>query len=308
MVVGILLVLTAAVFSGAGSVLEAQGAQRAGEGLSGDEVGFRRLVRRPRYVIGLVVDVLGFLAAAVAMQYLPLFLVQAGVASSVGVTALLVAVLGARLPRRSVEALCAMLAGLVLLALSASSAPAADISTPWRWALLAAALPTALVAWGGLHAKGRARCVLLALAAGLAFTWVAVAARVLDPPADWEANLDPVLLAVAVNGVLGTACFAAALEHGSVTLVSAVNYSTETVLPAAIGLAFLGDKMRDGFGAVAVVGFVLAVGGALLLAGHSANLPTPGRAMVPTAVRMAPAPAASRDHQRHPRPLCGGRG
>ena len=76
MVVGILLVLTAAVFSGAGSVLEAQGAQRAGEGLSGDEVGFRRLVRRPRYVIGLVVDVLGFLAAAVAMQYLPLFLVR----------------------------------------------------------------------------------------------------------------------------------------------------------------------------------------------------------------------------------------
>jgi hypothetical protein len=69
--VGILLVLMASVFSGAGSVLEAQGAQRAGQGLADDDIGFSRLVRQPRYVIGLVIDVLGFLAAAVAMQYRP---------------------------------------------------------------------------------------------------------------------------------------------------------------------------------------------------------------------------------------------
>jgi len=199
------------------------------------------------------------------------------------VTAVLAAVLGARLPTSSIVALCAMLAGLMVLGVSASAAPATDISDPWRWALLAAAIPTALVAWGGLQLKGRARSVLLALAAGLAFTWVAVSARVLDPPSGWDALLDPVLLAVAVNGVLGAACFAAALEHTSVTLVSAVNYVTETVVPSFIGLAFLGDKVRSGFEVIAGIGFVLAIGGALALAGHSANLPTPGRSMVPVA-------------------------
>ena len=52
-----------------------------------------------------------FVAAAAAMQYLPLFMVQAGVASSVGITALLAALLGVPLPRRSVVALCRFRSG-----------------------------------------------------------------------------------------------------------------------------------------------------------------------------------------------------
>jgi drug/metabolite transporter (DMT)-like permease len=244
-------------------------------------VPFVQLLRRPRYVVGLVVDLTGFIAAAAAMQYLPLFMVQAGVASSVGVTAVLAAVLGARLPRQSVVALVGMLAGLVLLAVSARAEPPIELAEIWRWALVVAVIPTAaLAALAKRLPAGRPRAITLSLAAGLGFTWVAVAARTLDAPHAWWLYLiDPTFLAIALNGLLATTAFGAALEHGSVTLVSAVNYATETVLPSAIGLTFLGDRVREGFGGIATVGFVLAVAGALSLAGSSARIAMPTRAL-----------------------------
>jgi hypothetical protein len=42
----------------------------------------------------------------------------------------------------------------------------------------------------------------------------------------------------------------------------------ETVVPAAIGLAFLGDTTRPGYGPIAAVGFILIVAGTLTLAMH----------------------------------------
>ncbi len=293
MLVGILLVAMAAVFSAGGSVLESQGAKRAATGTgigaatgtATGQVGFGLLVRQPRYVVGLLVDVLGFVGAAAAMQYLPLFMVQAGVASSVGLTAVLSVLLGVKLSRRAVVALSAMLIGLVLLAISASTDPAVDLNLWWKWTMVALVLPVAGLAWLALRTgTGRLRAVSLAFVAGLGFTVVAVAARTLDVPDNkWALLIDPNVLAIAFNGAVATGCFAAALQHGSVTLVSAVNYTTETVLPSAIGLTLLGDHVRGGLAGLAAVGFVLAIGGALVLA-EGSRLPVPGRAVTPVAV------------------------
>lgn len=57
-----------------------------------------------------------------------------------------------------------------------------------------------------------------------------------------------------------------ALERGSVTVATAGMVVGETVGPAAIGVVWLGDRTREGLAWLAVVGFVVAVAGALALA------------------------------------------
>jgi uncharacterized membrane protein len=118
--------------------------------------------------------------------------------------------------------------------------------------------------------------VLLAFVAGLAFTVVAVSARSLDPPDPvWRIVLDPAIWAIVVNGILGTVLFALALQRGRVTVVAAVTFTTNTVLPATIGIVFLGDQVRSGYALVATAGFLIAVSGAIALAQFAGPLPAP---------------------------------
>jgi hypothetical protein len=126
--------------------------------------------------------------------------------------------------------------------------------------------------------------VLLALGAGLSFSCVAVAARSLDVPEPlWLVVVDPAIWAIVVNGVLGTALFALALQRGRVTVVAAVSYTTSTVVPSVLGLLFLGDEVRSGYALVATAGFLIAVSGAIALARFTEPLPTAPKPAVPDA-------------------------
>lgn len=114
MLLGLTLAVMAALGSGAGSAVEAVGVRRAAHRTQrpGD-VG--ALLREPVYFVGLTVDLLGFAFTVLALQVLPLYLVQAVVASSVAVTAIIYAAIGRPLDRAGWIALGGSLCGLVLL-------------------------------------------------------------------------------------------------------------------------------------------------------------------------------------------------
>jgi len=204
-------------------------------------------------------------------------------ALSVGVTATISLALGIRLSRRGWYALGLGALGLILLAISAQPGPARPLPDAWHWVLLGMVVPVAVIGWLGKKAPRRGVAPVLAFGAGLAFTVVAVSARSLsgfDSLADLLGH--PGVWAIAVNGVAGAVVFAMALQNGSATTVTAVMFTTNTVLPSMIGLLVLGDTVRSGFAVVAVFGFVLAVGGAIAIA-HYADVaggepgPTPAR-------------------------------
>ena len=273
MLLGLTFAILAALGSGVGSAVEAVGIRRAAAG--GARTGqLGPLLREPVYFAGLAVDLLGFVCTVIALQLLPLFLVQAVVASSVGVTALLVAASGRPLGRSGWIALGASVTGLLLLGLSSKSADAPILAIGWQWLLLGLAIPLGGLGFVANRMKGQASAVLLAFAAGLAFTCVAVAARGLDVPDPfWNLLLAPGFWAIVVDGILGTVLFALALQRGRVTVVAAVTFTTETVLPAVIGIAFLGDQVRSGYALVATAGFLVAVSGAIALARFAGPLP-----------------------------------
>ena len=81
----------------------------------------------------------------------------------------------------------------------------------------------------------------------------------------------PVTYVLAFSGVLAFLLYSSAMQKGSVTVTTAALVVPQTAVPAVVGALLLGDQVRDGFVTVAVVGFVLALFGAVGLARFEAD-------------------------------------
>ncbi|QRP49608.1 hypothetical protein [Amycolatopsis sp. FDAARGOS 1241] len=267
MVWGLLCALLSAVAYGIASVLQAVAAKAAPDAGAGvDPRLLLRVLRQGKYVAGLGLDVLGFVAQLAALHVLPLFVVQATQAASLAVTAVAVRVLGVRLGPREWAAVAVVCTGLALLGASAQSEGSEAVGLDFRLALAGAVVVLGLAGIMAGKASRRVRTPALGLIAGLSFGLVAVAGRIIPSFAPLDLLTDPALYLVAVSGGMAMLFFATALQRGSVTTSTAMMVLGETVLPSLIGVLLLGDRTRPGFAAVAVAGFVLAVSAALALA------------------------------------------
>lgn len=264
---GLPCALLAACAYGVASVLQAVAARAVPGGEQGvDPRLLVRVLKQWRYVLGLGLDTLGFLAQLVALRVLPLFVVQAALAASLAVTAVVALAIGASLNRREWTAVFAVCAGLALLGLSARSEGSRPVGLEFHIGLLLAAL--ALGACGMLvgRAPARVRSPALGLVAGLLFGVVALAGRVVWTPNVLSLLSDPAAYTVPIAGILAMLLFASALQQGSVTTATALMVVGETVMPSAIGVVLLGDATRPGYAPLAGFGFVLALAAALALA------------------------------------------
>jgi hypothetical protein len=261
----VLAVAGAALSYGASAVFQASAVARAGRndltGLLGG------LARDPRYLAGLALVAVGFLLSVVAIRALPLFVVQAGRASSLGVTAVLAAlVLGTRLHHREKLALCGVALGLVAVALAARPQGPASVSDAVRWAVLGVAVVLAGATVAAARTRPSARsAALVAARAGSCLGVLALAAPVLGPLALPGVLGDPSAYAVGVASAAGLVAGALALQRGSVVAVTTTMVATEAALGSLLGLT-VGDRPADGLGWLAALGFVVTVGSALLLA------------------------------------------
>ncbi len=265
---GILAGLAAMTAYGGGSVLQAVAARRTAMATDLDVRLLARLVTQAPYLAGLALDLIGFVFNVVALQSMPLFLVQCMIAGSVGVTALLsVPVLGVRLGAIGVVAVLALMGGLVLLASSAEPGSAQVVSGPFAWALVGCATALALLSALSFRLPQRAAFFVLSALAGVAFAGVGVAARALVVPDPWwQVVANPLSWALAAFGILGLLLFASALQRGSVTVASALMFTIEVVLASVVGFLALGDVVPTGIALfLALVGVALSLGGAIVL-------------------------------------------
>ncbi|HKT03638.1 MAG TPA: hypothetical protein VJT31_29270 [Rugosimonospora sp.] len=262
---------------GMGTALQAWGARRA---RTGQQTGARALVRVLRqwpFLAGVLLDIAGFVAQLVALRYLPIFVVQAAQAGNLAVTALAcVPILGIRLAARQWSAVLAVCAGLALLGASSGAEAAADTGFTTRLALLAAAV---VLGAGGLLATRLGPSggpIIQGIVAGLGFGLTALSVRGMPALAPAALVRDPAAYAALVSGACAFLSFAAGLQRGAVTTVSALVVLGETALPAVTGIVLWHDRTRPGWTPAAVLGFALAVAGALLLARFAEPDPQPG--------------------------------
>jgi drug/metabolite transporter (DMT)-like permease len=253
---------------GVGSILQDIAAKRIEADTKLDARLLVRVTTQLPYIGGLALDLAGFILSLLALLRLPLFAVQAIAASSIGVVVVLSSARNRHWPgARQLVVLGVLAVGLVALAATAS--PDKPTPAPSWFALAAWIGVVVLAAGGGLVARGvtgeRAGAILGGFS-GLAFGGAALCARAVEAHTTLAALLrDPLSYALLVFGALGIALYAAALQRGSVTIATACQYALETLIPALIGLVVLGDRARSGWAGVAVVGFALTLGAAILL-------------------------------------------
>ncbi|MFC8171853.1 hypothetical protein [Streptomyces sp. NPDC057325] len=263
-----------AICYGTASVLQAVAARAAepGSGSGVDVALLWRAVRQWRYLAGLCLDGLGFVLQVVALRTLPIYVVGAALAASLAVTAVVASrVLRVRLSRVERTAVAVVCAGLAMLALASGREGHRAGPEALDWALLAVVAGILLLGAAAGRLPDRPRALVLGLGSGFGFGVVEVAVRLIDgiDPAD------PALYALLTGGGAAFLLLTSALRRGSVTTATAGMVLGETIGPALVGVAWLGDTTRAGLGRLAVTGFAVAVAGALTLA-RFGEAPDPG--------------------------------
>ncbi|MEV5506437.1 hypothetical protein [Streptomyces orinoci] len=264
-----LCALGSAVCFGTASVLQAVAARAAapGSGSGVDPVLLVRAARQWRYLAGLALDGLGFLLELVALRTLPIYAVGAALAASLAVTAVVAAeVLKVRLRGVEWAAVAVVCGGLAMLGLASGAEGHRTGSQALRLGVLAVAAAVLGIGALGGRLPGRARAAVLGLGAGLGFGVVEVAVRLIDGFSPAELLANPAVYALLLGGGAAFLLLTSALQRGSVTAATAGMVIGETVGPALVGVAWLGDRTREGLAPLAIAGFTLAVLGALALA------------------------------------------
>lgn len=283
MIAGILAALFASVAYGVSSVLQALAARRShDEALARGDTGLATATGGPTlrstiaamlsvlFIVGTVLDVLGFVGGAVSARLTPLFLSQTIISANLVITAILgIVVLNIRLHLRDWIAIATVIAALCALGVSAKENPRETESLLFHWVVLAATLALVVVSVAIVRALGSRAAIAAGLTAGALFGAVAIAVRILDglDPFSLSALFsDPALYALAIAGGGGFYLHTVALQLGSVNGATAALVVGETVVPGVIGVLFLGDETVRGLAWLAVVGFIAAVVGAVTVA------------------------------------------
>lgn len=231
------------------------------------------VVRGRIYLAGLVAQAAGFGLSFLSRTEAPLMLVQAGVSASVGVTAVLGAMLGRwRLTLRDTAAVATLVLGLSAVGAAADPGGADSLPTAGLAMCLLVTVAT------GLSARLPLPAAALGAMAGLGYGASAIAARAVAGRTQILADRPQavVLLILVVAGiVVGQMALTVAFRRGRRTHAEntgavvgpvAAMYLVATVWPAAVGVAWLGDLVRPGWGPIAVLGLALAMSGTVILA------------------------------------------
>ena len=279
MLIGLLLALGCSVCYGTATVLQAAATRSvdAGSDSGVDPALLLRALRQWRYLVGIGLDGLGFVLQIGALRLVPIYVVAAAIAASLAVTAIVAAwVLSVRLSAMEWAAVAVVCGSLAMLGVAAGPEGSGHGPPGLGWALLV----VAAIVFGAGAAAGRlgdrSRALVLGLGAGAGFGVDEIAVRLIDTIDPTKAAFwaNPAIYALAAGGAAGFLLLTSALSRGSVTTAVAGMVIGETVGPALVGVAWLGDRTRDGLGWMVVTGFVIAVAAALALS-RFGEAPTP---------------------------------
>ena len=263
MLVGLVAALGAALLFGWAAVDQA----RAVRAMPGHENRLGSFVaaglRDPLLLLVVAAYLGGFVLHAVSIWLLPLYLAQATISLSMPCTAVLSAHrLHEPLGLARWVAVVAVTGGIVLLALGAGEP--GEVVTRWPFALSMVGLLVAVLAAGAVV---RRRPTLLGAVAGLGYAGSALAVRGVGP--ELSAPVVVSALTVPALGLVAFWLYSLALARTTVAPATGALIVTQTFVPALVGIALLGDEVRDGWAGAVVAGLVLSVAGAVALSSRA---------------------------------------
>jgi len=258
---GLIAATLAAVAYAGASVLQSRGAFGHGSA--------RELARSPYYLAGLGLDAVGWVLTLVALRDLPVYVVQAVLASSLAFTVVIAWLwLKTGLRARDVTAIGALAVALGVVGIAGREQAAPALGGGVALALtVAGVIVTALVV-AALVVPRRVSSATLAVLAGLAYSGTALAARAVAVRSPlWHTLASPLPWIVAATGIAGTVAYAAALERGAVGPATALLWAVEVVVPTVVAVPLLGDGVRAGWLVPLIVAVAVVVAASSVLAG-----------------------------------------
>jgi len=260
---GIALGLLSAAIFGVAAVVQARavrGFDSSPDGLWGFVT---RSVRDGRTMAVVAAYLVGFVLHAAAIWLLPLYLAQALVAMSLPVTAIASHRVEDSLPRSGWAAVGVVTLGLVFLSLGAGDPGAVVTHARFVVVLWVGVAALALASM----ANGRLPGPLLGLLAGLGYAGSAIAVRGVGTPIGVAGVV--AALAVPSFSIVAFWLYSLGMHRAAVPATTASLIVAQTFVPAAVGVAVLGDGVRDGWWPAVVLGLLLATGGAAVLGARS---------------------------------------
>lgn len=245
----------------------------------------------PLYLLGIGCDALAWIGSMIALRELAVYVVEAILAGSLGLTVLAARfILKSRLRKRDGLAVVASLSALAVLALSAGSQHDVAVTTELRLGFCGAAVAVVLLGRGAVKIGSPG---LVAALGGLCLGGAALTGRAL-PSAPMDILTDPMTAALLTFAVTGMLMYAHALQIGQVGPVTAVHWTAEVIAPSAVALLFLGDTVRAGWGPAAAIAGLVTVGAAVLLATAPATSATHQSETMPARPVLAAMPRFAR--------------
>lgn len=264
---GVVAALAAAAAFGVAALLQALAARTQPPARGLDPRLLLGVLRQPAFLAASALNLAGFVLHVVALRLLPLYLAQSIVSASVAVTAVLSArVLRARLTRGELAAALGLCAGLALLTATAAQTGDVAVDAGTRLLLLGAVVVVAAVGAAVERVPGRVGASLLGLVAGAGFALVAVCARVVPSLAPADLVADPAAYALLGAGAVAVQLYTVALQRAPVLTATSTVVLGQTLGPALVGVALLGDAAREGTAPLVAAGLVLAVAASIALA------------------------------------------
>lgn len=229
---------------------------------------FTSLVRRRLYILGLILDLVGWLSFLVAARRLPLFLCFAFVASSLVVTAIIFKVIyKSKMTSLEKLAICSSVVGMVLLSICAQPSAARKVSKVFEACLIVAPVIIAVIGSVSLKKDNNSNSsVILSILAGLTFAATGVISRIVKfRHITLSLLFKPLIIALIIYGLLGMIYLAAALQRDRVNKVNSVLYSVELTVPTVLGLIFLHDKIYRNDWPIFITGLALMLVGSMVI-------------------------------------------
>jgi hypothetical protein len=218
-----------------------------------------RSVRDVHTMLVVAAYLVGFVLHAAAIWLLPLYLAQALVAMSLPVTALASHRVEDRLHRSGWVAVVVVTLGLVLLSLGAGDPGEVQTSTAFVVPIWIGVATLAVASTGGRHLPGP----LLGLLAGLGYAGSAISVRGVGTPVDTVVVV--AALAVPSFSLVAFWLYSLGMHRAAVPSTTASLIVAQTFVPAAVGVALLGDGVRDGWWPAVTLGLLLSTTGAAVL-------------------------------------------
>jgi drug/metabolite transporter (DMT)-like permease len=271
---GLAAAVTASVLFNVGIVLQALDARVAPRALGLRLALLRRLITRPRWVVGFLLGLIGIGPQIVAYGNAPFVVVQPALCVGLLLTLLLaVHVLHEWVDLRQVAGVVAIISGVVLVAWGAPSH--SDAHRSWLAVVsVVAALSIAGLAPFLLRATRLNTGMLTILAAGCGFGAANVATKLVgdDFNVGHYGNAAVWAIVGIGIGVAATVTNMTAFQLRAATIVVPVSTAVQTFLPIVLEPLFLRERWGSATfdGVPMIAGLLLALLGSVLIAGSSA--------------------------------------